>query len=92
LRLLPLPLEIRNHRPPGFAWGYGGGGPAQLALALLLDATGDAELALRHYPIFKRCFVAGWKSEWRLAATAIRAFRAAQESRSVSAHDAQALL
>lgn len=28
-----------NHSPDGFNWGYGGSGPAQLALALLL-ATG----------------------------------------------------
>lgn len=26
----------RNHSPDGFAWGYGGSGPAQLALAILL--------------------------------------------------------
>src|SRR5467141_965015 len=34
---LPLHLEARNHSPTGFAWGYGGSGPAQLALALLID-------------------------------------------------------
>lgn len=27
-----------NHSPDGFAWGYGGSGPAQLALAVLLRA------------------------------------------------------
>jgi hypothetical protein len=26
----------RNHSPDGFAWGYGGSGPAQLALAICL--------------------------------------------------------
>ena len=31
-------LDVVNHSPAGFAWGYGGSGPAQLALALLLDA------------------------------------------------------
>src|SRR5262245_22144387 len=35
---LPLCLELRNHSPTGFEWGYGGSGPAQLALALLVDA------------------------------------------------------
>ena len=30
--------ELWNHSPDGFNWGYGGSGPAQLALALLLDA------------------------------------------------------
>lgn len=28
--------KIRNHSPTGFNWGYGGSGPAQLALAILL--------------------------------------------------------
>jgi hypothetical protein len=30
-------LKYRNHSPDGFAWGYGGSGPAQLALAILLE-------------------------------------------------------
>ena len=38
-RLLdPFPSQaVRNHSPTGFAWGYGGSGPAQLALAILID-------------------------------------------------------
>lgn len=31
---LPLRLDIRNHSPSGFECGYGGSGPAQLALAI----------------------------------------------------------
>ena len=27
--------DLRNHSPTGFAWGYGGSGPSQLALAIL---------------------------------------------------------
>src|SRR5438067_13916701 len=53
----PLPLEpsreLRNHSPTGFEWGYGGSGPAQLALALLADALGDDERAQRLYQDFK---------------------------------------
>lgn len=30
-------LKIRNHSPDGFSWGYSGSGPAQLALAILLN-------------------------------------------------------
>src|SRR5204863_5783137 len=30
--------RVINHSPDGFAWGYGGSGPAQLALAILLAA------------------------------------------------------
>jgi len=51
--------DLRNHSPDGFAWGYGGSGPAQLALALLLDATGNPELALRDYQAFKNQVIAG---------------------------------
>jgi len=36
-------LKLRNHSPTGFAWGYGGSGPAQLALALLLEFTNEDE-------------------------------------------------
>jgi uncharacterized protein DUF6166 len=34
---LPTRTEVRNHSPDGFEWGYGGSGPAQLALAMLCD-------------------------------------------------------
>lgn len=53
LKPLPLRLDLRNHSPDGFAWGYGGSGPAQLALAVLADATGDDELAGWLYQSFK---------------------------------------
>src|ERR1700676_1099460 len=33
-------LDIRNHSPAGFEWGYGGSGPAQLALALVANCCG----------------------------------------------------
>ncbi|WP_423751857.1 DUF6166 domain-containing protein [Salinirarus marinus] len=46
-------LALVNHSPSGFEWGYGGSGPAQLALALLLDYTGDEAFALDHYQAFK---------------------------------------
>jgi hypothetical protein len=29
---------VWNHSPDGFNWGYGGSGPARLALAILLEA------------------------------------------------------
>jgi len=32
-----------NHSPDGFNWGYGGSGPAQLALAIMLKLTGKAD-------------------------------------------------
>jgi hypothetical protein len=42
-----------NHSPDGFAWGYGGSGPAQLAFALALDALGDPERAKAVYQRLK---------------------------------------
>ena len=51
---LELHLNLREHSPTGFSWGYGGSGPAQLAhSAILSDATGDDELALTWYQEFK---------------------------------------
>lgn len=34
-------LHIAWHSPSGMTWGYGGSGPADLALSLLVDALGD---------------------------------------------------
>ena len=42
--------ELRNHSPDGFAWGYEGSGPAQFALALLLEAGMSDEEALSGLP------------------------------------------
>jgi hypothetical protein len=44
----------------GFNVGYGGSGPAQLALAILLHLT-DEETALKRYQQFERAFVAKWE-------------------------------
>jgi len=54
-----ISLRLRNHSPDGFSWGYGGSGPGQLALALLLYYC-RAEDALRHYQQFKFEVVARW--------------------------------
>ena len=44
--------KVRNHSPDGFSWGYGGSGPAQLALAILLEEY-DEKTALYYYQDFK---------------------------------------
>ncbi len=44
--------KIRNHSPDGFNWGYGGSGPAQLALAICLELYGE-EKAGKVYQDFK---------------------------------------
>jgi hypothetical protein len=50
--------RLFNHSPDGFNWGYGGSGPAQLALAILLDLFGDDSLALSWYQPFKWAVIA----------------------------------
>ena len=63
---LPPRLDLRNHSPTGFEWGYGGSGPAQLALAILCDHVGD-DRALNIYQEFKRRVIACLPSaEWTL--------------------------
>ena len=64
-RPLPLRLDLWNHgstelaevSPTGFEFGYGGSGPAQLALAILADCCGD-ELAMQYHQAFKWAVIA----------------------------------
>ncbi len=59
IRLDPGPSQkIWNHSPTGFEFGYGGSGPAQLALAILYDVTKDRHLSVRHHQRFKWDFIA----------------------------------
>lgn len=51
-------LQYRSHSPDGFAWGYGGSGPSQLAFAILLEITDNPPFAGRHYQDFKFAFIA----------------------------------
>ena len=48
--------EVHNHSPDGFEFGYGGSGPAQLALAILMDYTGKIPTT-RVYQAFKFKFI-----------------------------------
>jgi hypothetical protein len=51
--LLPARFDLWNHSPTGFEWGYGGSGPAQLALAILADALDDDARASKLHQEFK---------------------------------------
>ncbi len=61
-------LTVVNHSPTGFAWGYGGSGPAQTALAIMLRffhgkgaSWEDArKLAGAYHQYFKQDWVARW--------------------------------
>jgi hypothetical protein len=65
-------LDLYNHSPTGFEWGYCGSGPAQLALAILADHLGDDQEALNLYKRFKWAIVAGLpKKQWVLTSPII---------------------
>ncbi len=52
-RPLASRLDLWEHSVK-LEWGYGIGGPAQLALAILADATGSDSYAERHHHWFKQ--------------------------------------
>src|SRR5215510_6275516 len=71
-RILDPRLDLRNHSPTGFEWGYGGSGPAQLALALLADHLADDEQAVALHQSFKFAVVANFpKRGWTLTSRQI---------------------
>ena len=55
--------KLFNHSPDGFEWGYGGSGPAQLSLAILLDFTGDKDISLKNYQNFKYDIISNFDRE-----------------------------
>lgn len=68
-RPLPPRLDLRNHSPTGFEWGYGGSGPAQLALAILCDHLGDDDLAEGLYHAFAEAEALYQEFKWRVIAS-----------------------
>jgi hypothetical protein len=79
-RELDPALRCRRHSPTGLEWGYEGSGPAQLALALCLDALGDEDEALDIYQAFKRRVVSrlpheGWTLTQEQVAAAVARIR-----------------
>ena len=72
--MLQKSLDIRNHSPTGFNWGYGGSGPHQLALALLMDATNDNYVAETFHHDFTKEFVSQWGQKWETSDDVINAW------------------
>lgn len=76
VRLLP---HVVRHSPDGFAWGYGGSGPLELARCILLDyladddRLGDVDSV---YHQFLDNFVSKWPQDdgWRLEGIEIESF------------------
>jgi hypothetical protein len=74
---LPPRFDLKRLSPTGFEWAYAGGGPAQLALALLADHLGDDSRALALYEPFMRSLVAELDNSWELTSADIDAALAA---------------
>jgi hypothetical protein len=74
-------LDLHNHNPDGFEWGYPGSGPAQLALAILADHLRDDEQAINLHQRFKWAVVAKLpERKWTLTSREIElALNAIQE-------------
>lgn len=70
---LPMRLDLANHSPTGFSWGYGGSGPAQLALALACQILPD-ERALKVHQALKWTLVARWRMSegWEITEAQLR--------------------
>ncbi len=80
-RRLPKCLDKVNHSPDGFAWGYGGSGPAQLAYAILFDVTSDEDKSQRHYQDFKFDVIARLaRSPWQITELSVLEWLIAAES------------
>jgi hypothetical protein len=62
--------DLRNNLPTGFAWGYNGNGPAQLALAMLTDYfganPGGKALAEALYQPFKCSVIVALPACWKM--------------------------
>jgi hypothetical protein len=76
-------LEVINHSPDGFAWGYPGSGPSQLALALLMAVGLKKSLAIRLHHDFKNDVIAKipMEDDFRMEVKAVRNWCNAQEKK-----------
>lgn len=69
---MDISLALRNHSPDGPEWGYGGSGPAQLALAMLLWVLIAPE-ALALYQLYKFQVISSLPHEgWTLTDNDVR--------------------
>ncbi len=58
VRFLKPRNGLMDHSPDGLSWGYAGSGPAQLALAMLMEVFDDWERVRPIYQRFKDHFIA----------------------------------
>lgn len=66
--LLDPHYEIEGKSWPGtFEWGYGGGGPRRLAIAILFEVTGNAKTAEEYAQPFVEDVISKLGREWELS-------------------------
>jgi hypothetical protein len=66
-------LDLFNHSPSGFEWGYGGSGPAQTALAILADFLHDDDRAVLLHQKFKWDVISKMPhKDWRINEVVLR--------------------
>ena len=65
--------QIGRHSPDGFQWGYGGSGPAETALCILLDFVKlfnikdiDGDFVEQNYQKFKWDFISSIKGDLKI--------------------------
>ena len=72
--------DLVDHSQTGFDWGYGGSGPAQLAVAMLADTLRDRmpnkpeadRMTMKLYQDFKRYIISGLPyNTWQLEQNAV---------------------
>lgn len=91
-RPLNLRNDLWNHSPTGAEWGYGGSGPAQLALGLVSNILGrgkaNDERAVRIHQTVKGVIVARLPREgWTLTEEEILvAIKEAEKEKAVREH------
>ena len=66
-------LDLWNHSPTGFEWGYGGSGPAQLALAILADHCVSDTEAFNFHHRYKWAVIAELPRRWTVTSDEIDA-------------------
>ncbi|MCW9027176.1 MAG: DUF6166 domain-containing protein, partial [Thiovulaceae bacterium] len=63
---LDLRLDLKEHSPLGFEWGYNGSGPKQLALAIMAKFSTE-DTVLKYYKEFAESFIYTIEdNEWEL--------------------------
>jgi Family of unknown function (DUF6166) len=65
-RQLPEHYEVKRFTRYGFEWTYEGESPQQLALAILVEQTGDPQRAVRLSEPFMKTVIANLDNDWTL--------------------------